>query len=362
MGFVILSIYPMPTSMGVAVFDDDAEIKRTELRFGPYGISETGQTSGQLSDRETYAEDIMTEWFRKTKPPDAVVGAAFMRSRRPSGLYLINDDLKKHLCDDYASARNINRSAILALKMAHRFSARPLAYVGLSNREVDAIYKISGIRGMTFNGLTRLIQIRDAIRKASVKLGIPPEKCSVIAAYFGDSISVCSQSDGRIRDFSDTFERGCFSIKHTGSMSAASIVRMAYSGMWSKADLLKNVYEAGGLSSYFPDAGLDEVISMMKAGDAYASMVLRAMINQIAAELSAHASALYGRVDAFVLLGEQAIKEFCVALLREKISWICDKIMILKAEDELKILAGAALEFLRGERIPAPREKTPEAM
>jgi butyrate kinase len=352
-------MYPLPTSTIVAVFENGAEIRRTELRFGPYGISETGQTSGQLSERETYAEDTVTEWFRGTRPPDVVIGVAFMRSRLSAGIYLIDDDFKKHLSGDYAFARNINRSAMLASKIARRFSALPLALVGPSNDEVDAIYKISGIRGMTFSGLTRMIQIRVAIRAVSAKMGIPHEKCSVIAAYLGDSFSICSQSGGRIRDFSDSYERGAFTARHAGSMSATSVVRMAYSGMWSKADLLKNVYESGGLSSYFRDAGLDEVISMTRDGDAYASMVMRAMINQLAAELSAHAAALYGRIDAFVLLGEYAMNEFFVSQLKDKISWICDKIIIQKGEDELDILARAALKFLRDGGISAAREKMP---
>ena len=351
MGFVILSTYPMAASSSFALFEDDAEIKRTELRFGPYGIAETRGVLEQFHA----AEDTVTEWLRGMKPPDAVIGVAFLRARRPGGLYVVDDDFEKHLCGDHASARNINRSAILASRLAGIYSARPLAFVSLSSRDMDAVYKISGIRGMTFNGVSRMIRIREAIRIACGTMGVLPEKCSVIAAYLGDSFSVCSQSEGRVRDFSDSLERGAFSARHAGSLPAASVVRMAYSGMWSKADLLRNVYESGGLSSYFPDAGLDEAISMMRDGDAYAAMVLRAMIGQLAAELSAHAAALYGRVDAFVLMGEYAMNEFFVSLLREKISWVCDKIIIHDSEDELKILAGTALRYLRSEEMPAFR-------
>jgi butyrate kinase len=91
---------------------------------------------------------------------------------------------------------------------------------------------------------------------------------------------------------------------------------------------------------------------MVRNGDAYASMMLRAMINQLAAELSAHAAALCGRVDAFVLLGKYAANDFFVSLLKDKISWICDRVVIHKSGDELSILAGAALGYLRGEEMP----------
>ena len=344
MGFVILSIYPTATSTNVAIFADDAEIKRAELRFGLSGITEMGQAGGQLHA----AEDTITEWLGSTSPPDAVVGVAFPRSRLPAGLYVIDDFFEKHLCGDFTFARNINRSVTLTAGIARRYSALPLAFVSVSNRDVDAIYKISGIRGMTFNGVSRMIQIREAIRVVCGEMGLSPGKCSMIAAYLGNGFAVCSQSEGRVRDFSDSLERGAFSARHTGSVPATSIVRMAYSGIWSKADLLKNVYESGGLSSYFPNAGLSEVISMMRDGDAFASMALRAMTGQLAAELSAHAAALYGRVDAFVLLGEYAMNGFFVSLLKDKISWICDKIIVHDGEDALNIIAGAALEFLRG--------------
>ena len=337
MSFVILSVYPMAASARFALFDDDAEIKRTELRLAPFGLSETGQAHGRFPA----AVDAIAEWLGGTKRPDAVIEAASERSRLPSGLYVIDDYFKKRL-------RGINKGAMLALGLARAYSARPLALVSMSHREADAIYKISGIRNMTFNGLSRIMPIRDAIRAVSGQMGMPPEKCSMVAAYLGNGFSICSQSEGRVRDFTDSCERGAFSVRHSGSLPATSVVRMAYSGMWSKADLLKNVCRSGGLSSYFQDAGLNGVISMMKDGDVYASMVMRAMVNQLAAELSAHASALYGRVDAFVLLGKHAANEFFVSLLRDKISWICDKIMIHKDEDELRILAGAALRYLRG--------------
>jgi butyrate kinase len=349
MGFVILSIYPMAASAKFALFEDDAEIKRTELRMAPFGVSEAGH--GQFPAPEAYAEDAIAEWFEGTKPPDAVIAGVSPRSRLPSGLYVIDDYFEKHM-------RNIKQGATLALGLARRYFARPLALVSLSNRETDAIYKISGIRDMSFNGLSRIIRIRAAIRGVSGQMGMPPEKCSVVAAYLGNGFSVCSQSDGRVRDFTDSYERGAFSARHSGSLPATDVVRMAYSGMWSKADLLKNLYESGGLSSYFQDAALNEVISMMRDGDAYASMVMRAMINQLAAELSAHAAALYGRVDAFVLLGKYAMNEFFVSLLKDKVSWICDKIIIHNGGDELSILAGAALRYLRGEEIPAIQERS----
>ncbi|MDR1580755.1 MAG: hypothetical protein LBS35_10400 [Synergistaceae bacterium] len=338
MGFAILSIYPMVMSAKFALFEDDAEIRRTELPIDYSGISETEQTGGQLSA----VTSAITEWLGKIKPPDAVIGGAPLPSRLPSGIYVIDDALKKY-------PRNINKGAMLALRVARGYSSLPLVLVSLSKCEVDAIYKISGMRGMMFGGRSRIIRIRSAIRAVSGQMGMSPERCSVVAAYLGNGFSICSQSEGRVRDFTDSLERGAFSEGHTGSLPATAVVRMAYSGMWSKADLLKNVYESGGLSSYFRDAGLNEIISMTRDGDAYASMILRAMINQLAAELSAHAAALYGKVDAFVLLGKHAMNEFFVSLLKDKISWICDKIMIHKVEDELSILAGAALRYLRGE-------------
>jgi butyrate kinase len=335
MSFAILSIYTTASSARLALFEDDWEIKRTELPLDNNRI----QTGGR------YPADAIAEWLAGTKPPHVVIGGIPLSLRLPSGLYVIDDDFKKYLC-------SAELGIMFVLETACAYSAIPLALVSLSNSEVDAIYRISGIRGMAFNGLSRIIRIRDAIRVVSGQMGMPPEKCSAVAAYLGNGFSVCSQSGGRVRDFTDSFERGAFSARHSGSLPAAEVIRMAYSGMWSKADLLKNVYESGGLSSYFPDAELNEVVSMMRDGDSYASLVMRAMINQLAAELSAHAAALYGRLDAFVLLGKHAANEFFVSLLRDKISWICERIVIHEGGDELSILAGSALRYLRGEETP----------
>jgi butyrate kinase len=316
-------------------------------------------THGQFSVNEAFAEDNIIEWFSGTESPDAVIGGAFLGRQLPSGLYFIDEEFKKYMRYDYASWRIINQSATLASGLARAMSSCPLALASVSSREMDAIYKISGIRGMVFSGLQGILRIRAAIHAASEELGISLEKLSVVAAHIGHSFSVCSQSSGRIRDFSDSFERGAFSIRQAGSLPASSVVRMAYSGMWSKVDMLKLVYSFGGLSSYFKEADLGKIASMARNGDAYASMILRAMIYQLAAEMSSHVSALYGYVDAFVLSGECAGDELFLSMLRDKISWICDKILVYKGEDELHILARAALRVLRGEEKPERVPKKP---
>jgi butyrate kinase len=172
-----------------------------------------------------------------------------------------------------------------------------------------------------------------------------------VIAYLGRNFSFCSHSDGRIRDHSNSFERGPFSPVRSGSLPAADVIRMAYSGMWSKVDLTERVYYTGGLMSYtdFPNGNLDGVISLMEGGDVYSSLLIRAMTYQIASEVASQAVTLRGRVDAIVLSGECAENAAFVEMLREKISWISDTVLIFRGEDELAMIANGALRVLRKE-------------
>ncbi len=60
---------------------------------------------------------------------------------------------------------------------------------------------------------------------------------------------------------------------------------------------------------------------------------------------------LAGKVDAIVLTGALAHSSLLVGLVRERVSFIAD-IVVLPGENELESLAAGALEVLRGQEQP----------
>jgi butyrate kinase len=72
------------------------------------------------------------------------------------------------------------------------------------------------------------------------------------------------------------------------------------------------------------------------------------MAYQISKEIGGMAATLGGDVQAIVLTGSLAYSDLLVGLLRDRVSFIAD-IMILPGENELEALALGALAVLRGD-------------
>ena len=72
------------------------------------------------------------------------------------------------------------------------------------------------------------------------------------------------------------------------------------------------------------------------------------MIYNIAKEIGAAATVLYGNTDAILLTGGIAHSDYVISRLKERISFIAP-VYVYPGEDELEALALNALGALRGE-------------
>jgi butyrate kinase len=351
MGFRILSIYPTVTATRIAVFDEENELKRVDLRHDPCELLDAVTDEERLSVRRAAVKKLLGGWLPEAGGIEAVIGCALLPSGMPSGIYFLDGEFFKMMRITRVEGRVINHGAFLASLIAGETGARAFAMVPFESGEMDVIARISGLPGLRFGRLTHTLQIKNALRLTARELKKTQSDLRAIMAYLGRNFSFCSHSGDRIRDHSNVFERGPFSTVRSGSLPAAEIVRMAYSGMWSKTDLMGRVYYSGGLSSYtgIVNGTLGGAISRMEEGDVYSSLLVRAMAYQIASEIASQAVTLKGRVDAIVLSGECAENRIFVEMLREKISWISGTILIRHAEDELAMIADGARRVLRNE-------------
>jgi butyrate kinase len=351
MGFKILSIYPTVAATRIAVFDEEKEIKRVELRHDPRELLDAVTCEEQFGIRRTAVAKLFGGWISATDNIEAVIGCALLPSGMSSGVYLLDEEFSKMMRITRVEGRVINHGALLASFIARWTGARAFAMVPFESGEMDIIARISGAPGMRFGRLTHTLQIKNALRLAERDLKKPRSELSLIMAYLGYNFSFCSHSGGRIRDHSNTFERGPFSPARSGSLPSSEVIRMAYSGMWSKSDLMERAYYSGGLASYTGagNGDFNAVISRMEEGDAYSSLLIRAMAYQIASEMASQAVTLKGRVDAIVFSGACAENEIFAEMLRERLSWISSAFLIYRGEDELAMISGGALRVLNYE-------------
>lgn len=346
--FRIIAVYPRKDATRIALFNDREEVRRQEIRHDRGELEKISRAPEQWSHRMRAVTSLLSEWGVGSETHvDAVIGPAAIRGKLPAGVYDV-DNILLGMIKEKETDHYIDLGATLADSIARVRGARPFAVIALSGDEFDPVSKLSGIPELSFGKVFHSLHIKDAIYRASDDIEIPIGQISLVVAYLGKSFSICSYSDGRVRDLSNSHERGPFSPSRSGSLPAAELVRMAYSGMWSRDDLYEKICVKGGMTSYMGTDNLLDVAKLMAMGDTKAGLVYRAMAYRIASEIASQTATLKGDVDAIVLTGGCVNDEIFTEIIKDWISWIKAPVLAYKREDELKSMAKAALRVLEG--------------
>lgn len=350
--YKIIAVYPRKSATRIALFNDRHEVRRQEIQHDRSELEKISNAPEQWSNRMRAAEELLSEWGVGSEAKvDAVIGPAAISGNLRAGVYDV-DNILLDAIKGKEGGHYIDLGATLADSIARVRGARPFAVIALSGEEFDPISMVSGIPDLSFGKIFHALNIKDTIYRASEDTGIPVGEISLVVAYLGKSFTICSYSEGKVRDLANSNERGPFSPSRSGGLPATEIIRMAYSGMWSREDLYEKICVDGGMKSYMGTDSLLDVAKRMAMGDAYAGLIYRSMAYQVASEIASQAAALRGRVDVIAIAGGCVTDETFVEVIKDRISWICERILTYKGEDELKSMANAALCVLEG-REPA---------
>lgn len=354
MSYKILTVYPKRFATQIGFFLDQNEKARREIRHDAEELGKFDSVVAQWSHRLLAVEEILSEAGTENdfSSFDAVIGPAGVLGKAPSGVYEVDKDLLSRFgitepFDEHPS--DVGASLADALARQHRTKAYVAA--PLSADEFDFISKLSGIPELQFGRKMHTLNIKEVVYRASEELGIPFKEISVVVAHLGKSFSICAHRCGRVVDLANADERGPFSPARSGGISAAALIRMAYSGKWSADELAQKVCGSGGMFGYIGTDDLVHLATRLVHGDELASLVFRSMTYQIAQEIAAQATVLKGCVDAIIITGGCAYDCTFSGIISERIRWI-SKILIYPGEDELRAMAGAAVRVLSGREKP----------
>ena len=157
---------------------------------------------------------------------------------------------------------------------------------------------------------------------------------------------------GRIVDVNNALDGdGPFAPDRAGSIPSSELIKVCFSGQYTKEELLKFISSKGGLVAYLGTNSVIQVMERIAQGDQRAKKVLDAMCYNIVKQIGAMAAALSGSVQAIVLTGGIAYNEPVVEYIRERCSFIAP-IAVYPGENELEALVTNALVVLRGVITP----------
>ena len=216
--------------------------------------------------------------------------------------------------------------------------------------ELNDYARISGSPLMNRICIWHALNQRAIARRFANEIGKRYEDLDLIICHLGGGISVAAHQHGRAVDANIALDgEGPFSPERAGSLPAADLIRLSFSGKYSEKQLLKRLAGKAGLNAHLGTANVKEIEQRIANGDQHAEMILNAMIYHVSKNIVGLGAVFCGKVDAILLTGGLARSEYVISRLRQRIEFLAPT-YCFPGEDEMEALALNALAVLRGQR------------
>lgn len=343
----ILVINPGSTSTKVAVYEDEQPILLRNIR---HSVEELSQFKN-ITDQHEFRRDLVVRELRQMDMSfrfDAVIGRGGLAKPLQGGVYEVNEQM----CHDMYHAKRqhvCNLGCIIAYEIAtHVKDCRAFIADPTVVDEMEDVARISGSPLMPREPVWHALNQRATGRRHARENGRRYEDLNLIICHMGGGISIAAHRHGRAIDANNGLDgEGPFSPERAGSLPAADLIRLCYSGRYTEEELLKRISGQAGLAAHLGTTDVKEIIGRIENGDRKAELLLDAMIYQTAKCICAEGAVLCGDVDAILITGGMAYSEYITSRLRRRIGFLAP-VFIYPGENEMQALAYNALDVLRG--------------
>jgi len=345
----ILVINPGSTSTKFAVYEGETPLLLRSIRHKPEELAPYKTVLDQFEFRYNL---VMNE-IKVTNVDfnfKAVIGRGGLAKAVPGGVYEINE---KMLEDTRKTTREhaCNLGCLIAHKIAQQipgcrsFIADPVVV-----DELNDYARICGIPEIKRCSIWHPLNQKAIARRFAREIGKKYEDMNLIICHLGGGISVAAHEKGVAVDAPNALDgEGPFTPERAGTIPAADLVRLCFSGKYTKEELLKMITGKGGLNAHLGTTDLLEIEERINNGDKHAKLVLDAMIYHVAKAIAAQSAVLCGKIDAILLTGGMAHSDYLTGELRKRIDFLAPT-YCFPGEDEMGALAGNAAAVLNGKR------------
>lgn len=344
----ILVINPGSTSTKIAVYEDEKPLLVRSLRHSKEELS----VYPKLTDQFEFRKSLVVEELEMENIPfrfDAIIGRGGLIKPIPGGVYEVNEAMK-HDAIHTSRVHASNLGCLIAAELAatipgcRAFIADPVVV-----DELDDVARITGSPLLPRLAIWHALNHRAIARRYAREQGKKYEDVNVIVCHLGGGITVGVHKQGRVVDVNNGLDgEGPLSPERAGTLPAAQLVDLCFSGRYTEEELKQLITGRGGLVAHLGTTDVSAIAASVEDGDKRSELVLNAMIYQIAKSVGAASVVLYGKVDAILITGGIAYCDYVITRLKERISFLAP-IHVYPGEDEMEALALNALHALTGE-------------
>ena len=348
----ILAINPGSTSTKFAVYFDEKCVLNKTIRHSLDDLILYENIIDQFDFRKGLIIDSLVEEGIEVDSIKYIIGRGGLTYPVESGVYRVNNLMLQHVREGVLGQHASNLGPLLADFIALQIpDARAFIADPVVTDELEEIARVSGNKHFTRLSIFHALNQKATARKYAKNVGKKYDELSLIVAHMGGGISVGAHKNGRIIDVNNALNgEGPFSPERSGTLPAAQLIEICFSGKYSKAEIDRMVLGEGGYVSYLGTNNAKEVEERAVAGDENAAFIQEALFYQTAKIIGEMAIVLDGKVDAILLTGGLAYNTNLEKYIKIKAGFIAP-VFIFPGEDELEALAMNVLRVARGEEV-----------
>jgi len=345
----ILVINPGSLSTKIAVYEDEQPMLLRRIEHTAEELAKFDTITDQFPFRKQL---VIEELQRMHVPFDfaAVIGRGGLSKPLAGGVYEIN----QKMLDDTRSCKH-QHACDLGCIIAHDIAKDIpgcrsfIADPGVVD-ELNDYARICGSPLMKRICIWHALNQRAIARRFANEIGREYEDLNLIVCHMGGGISVAAHEHGLAVDANNALDgEGPFSPERAGSLPAADLIRLCFSGKYTEQQLLKRVAGQAGLTAHLGTGSMKILEQRIAAGDKHAELIVNAMIYHTAKAITAEGAVLCGKIDAILLTGGMARSEYVVSRLRKRIDFLAPT-YCYPGEDEMGALAQNAVAVIKGKR------------
>ena len=346
----ILAINPGSTSTKIAIYRNNKPIFLKSIQHHTEELSKYETISDQFQYRKEIILKELTASNIEINEIQAIIGRGGLVKPILSGVYSVNDELKKDLKEGILGEHASNLGGLIAddiaksLPNAKAYIADPVVV-----DEMEDVAKIAGHPKFRRHSIFHALNQKSTARAYSKLIDKNYEELNLIIAHLGGGISVGAHKKGKVVDVNQALNgNGPMSPERSGTVPAGDLVNYCFSGKYTKEEIQSWLTGKGGFVAYMGTNSAYEVELMARDGDEKAKLIENTMSYQIGKEIGAMIAVLEGNIDAIILTGGISHSPRVVEYIKKMIGFAAP-VVIFPGEDEMYALARNALMVLKGE-------------
>lgn len=356
----IVAINPGSTSTKIALFENERCVHNVETDYAIINAVSVAEQQQQIKELEQRVLQVIQDAGWETvdaiaarggfvpRPPKKLSGGVYAIAEVQDGKLSVNEPLVTAMLEHPEKKHASNLGIPVAASLAKTLHVPAYFVDPVIVDEFIPEAEISGYKGITRINCSHALSVRAAARKAAQEMGKTVEEINLVVAHLGGGVTIAAVKNGRIIDTNIALlGGGPLTPQRAGQLPLSQLIDLCYSGRFTKAELEAELTKRGGLQSYLGDYRLDVIEDSIQQGDAYAKLIVDAMIYQIAKEIGAMYVAAGGSVDAIVLTGGMVRAQRVRNGLQQRVGSLVP-VIVYEQSLEMEALASGAYQVLTG--------------